>query len=50
MKLTEYVLKVVKQIIETWIHKIFETDDMQFGLMPGHGAKDAIFIVRYIWE
>ena len=50
LKLTEHILKVIGQIIEDFICNIAKIDDMQFGLIPGRGTTDAIFIVRQIQE
>ena len=50
LKLTEHILKVMERIIEDFIRNIVNIDDMRFGLMPGRGTTDAIFIVRQIQE
>ena len=50
MKLTEYILKAIEEIIEDLIRNIVKIDNMQFGSMPGRGTTDAIFIVRQIQE
>ena len=49
LKLTEHISKVMERIIEDFIRNI-NIDDMQFGIMPGRGTTDAIFIVRQIQE
>ena len=46
LKLTEHIVKVIKQIIENLICDIIKIDDMQFEFIPGCGAADVIFIVR----
>ena len=46
LKLSEHDLKVVEWIIETIFLKIIEIDNIQFGLLPGRGAADAMFVVR----
>ena len=50
LKLTEHILKVMERIIEDFIQNIVNTDNMQFGFMPGRGTTDTIFIVRQILE
>ena len=50
LKLTERVLKVVKQIIEVIISDVVNVDDVKFGFMSGCGTTDAIFILRQIQE
>ena len=50
LKLTEHILKVMERITEDFIRNIVNIDDIQFGIMPGGGTTDAIFIVRQIQE
>ena len=46
------LLKLIidERIIDDFIRDIVDIDDMQFGIMPGRGTTDAIFIVRQIQE
>ena len=50
LKLADQVLKVVERVIEKIIRECIVTDDMQFGVMPGRGTTDAMFIVRQLQE
>ena len=45
-KLTGHVLKMVERIIEVTICDVVNSDNMQFGFMPGRGTTDAIFILK----
>ena len=46
LKLTDQVMKLVEQVLDSYTHKMVNIDDMQFGFVPGRGTTDAIFIVR----
>ena len=50
LKLTEHCFKVIERVINKVFCDIVEVSDMQFGLMPGRGTSDAIFIVRQLQE
>src|SRR2546425_8047801 len=50
IKLLEHVLKVLERVIEARIRKIVKIDEMQFGISPGKGTTDAIFIVHQVKE
>ena len=47
LNLTECLLKLIGQIIESFIHNIVKIDDIQFGFM---NESDTIFIVRQAEE
>ena len=50
VKLLEHVMKVMEHILETRLRKLIVIDDMQFGILPGRGTTDAIFILRQVQE
>ena len=50
VKLLEYAMKIVEMVLERRIRKLVNLNEMQFGLMPGKGTMDAIFIVRRMQE
>ena len=41
-------MKVMERVLEKRVREQVSTDNMQFGLMPGKGTTDAIFIVRQV--
>ena len=47
LNLTECILKLIEQIIESFIHNIVKIDDIRFGFM---NESDTIFIVRQAEE
>ena len=47
LKLTEQVMNVLERIMDGQLVSI---DDSQFGLVPGRGTTDAIFVVRQLQE
>ena len=47
LKLTEQVMNVLEKIMDGQLVSI---DDSQFGLVPGRGTTDAIFVVRQLQE
>ena len=49
-KLTEQVMKVLDRIVDGLIRQLVSTDDSQFGIVPGRGTTDAIFVVRQLQE
>ena len=48
LKLTEQVMKVLERIVDGLIRQVVSTDDSQFGIVPGRGTTDAIFVVRQL--
>ena len=48
-KLTDHVLKVIERAVEN-IRETVNIDEMQFGLCPGRGTTDVIFILRQLQE
>lgn len=48
LKLLEYTIKMFERIIEKETRKLIDISEMQFGLMPGRGNIDAIFIARQL--
>ena len=50
LKLLDHVMKGIERVIEKIIRERISIDDMQFGLMPGCGTTDAIFILRQLQE
>ena len=50
IKLLEQPMKVLERVLEKRIRCQVSIDNMQFGLMPGKGTTDAIFIMRQVQE
>ena len=50
LKLTEQVMKILEIIVDGLIRQLVSIDDSQFGLVPGRGTTDAIFVVRQLQE
>ena len=50
LKLTEQVMKVLERILWTASSELVSINDSQFGLIPGRGTTDAIFVVRQLQE
>ena len=50
IKLTEHVVKVLERVVENRVRGSVDLSDMQFGLRPGRGTMNAIFIVRQMQE
>ena len=50
LKLLDHGMKGIERVIEKIIRERISIDDMQFGLMPGHGKTDAVFILRQLQE
>ena len=50
LKLTDHVMKLVQHVLERRIRKMVDIDEMQFGLVSGRSATDAVFIVRQLRE
>jgi len=46
LKLTDQVMKLLERVLDSYIRKMVNVDEMQFGFVPGRGTTDAIFIVR----
>ena len=45
LKLTDQVKKLVEKVLDFYIPKMVNTNEMQFGFVSGRRATDAIFIV-----
>ena len=43
-------MKVLERVLEKRIRCQVSIDNMQFGVMPGKGTTDAIFIMRQVQE
>ena len=50
VKLLEHAMKIVERTLERRIRTLVNSNEMQFGFMPGQGTVDAIFIVRRMQE
>ena len=50
LKLTEQVMKILERIVDCLIRQLVSIDDSKFGLVPGRGTTDAIFVVRQLQE
>ena len=50
LKLIEQVMKILERIMDGLIRQFVSIDDSQFGLVPGRGSTDAIFVVRQLQE
>ena len=50
LKLTDQVMKLLERVLDSYIRKMVNIDEMQFGFVPGRGTTDAIFIVRQLQE
>ena len=50
LKLTEPVMKMLERIVDGLIRQLVSIYDSQFGLVPGRGTTDAIFVVRQLQE
>ena len=46
----EHVIKVVERVLARRVRVIGNVDAIQFGLTPGRGKKDALFVVRKMQE
>ena len=46
VKLFEHAMKIVERVPERQIRTEIKLNKMQFGIIPGKGTVDAIFIVR----
>ena len=42
------VMKLLEQALDSFIRKMVNIDEMQFGFVPGRGTTDTIFIVRQL--
>ena len=49
-KLIKQVMKVLKRIEDCLIRQLVSINDSQFGIVPGRGITDAIFVVRHLQE
>ena len=50
LKLTEQIMKVLDRIVDALIRQVVSIEDSQFGLVPGRGTTDAIFVLRQLQE
>ena len=50
LKLTEQVMKVLERIVDGLIRQLVSIDYSQFGVIPGRGTTDTIFVVRQLQE
>ena len=50
LKLTDQVIKFLERVLDYFIRKMVNIDDMQFGFIPGRGTTDAIFIFCQLQE
>ena len=50
IKLLEHPMKVLERVLEKRIRCWVSIDNMQFGVMPGKGTTNAIFIMRRVQE
>ena len=46
-KLTDEVMKLLERVLNLYIHKTVNIDEMQFGFAPGRSASYAILFVHY---
>ena len=45
LKLTDQVMKLLERVLDSFIREMVDIDAMQFGIVPGRGTTDAIFII-----
>ena len=50
LKLTDQVMKLLERVLDSFIGKMVNIDNMQFGFVPGRGTTEAIFIIRQFQE
>ena len=50
LNLTDQVMKLLEQLLDSSIRKMVNIDGMQFGFVPCRGTTDAIFIFRQLQE
>ena len=50
IKLLDQPMKVLERVMEKRIRCEVSIDNMQFGIIPGKGTTDAIFIMRQVQE
>ena len=43
-------MKLPERLLDSYIHKMLNIDEMQFVIVPGRGTTDAIFVVRHQQE
>ena len=48
--LLQHAIKIVEKVLEKRFEKIAAINHKHFGLMPGKGTIDAIFILRWMQE
>ena len=50
VKLLEHAMNIVEKVLERILPRMVKVDEMQFGVMPGKGTTDAVFILRRLQE
>ena len=45
LKLANQVMKLLEQVLDSYICKMVNIDEMQFSFVPGKGTTDTIFVV-----
>ena len=50
LKLTDQVMKLLELVLEFYICIMVNMNDAQFGIMPGRGTTDTIYIVSQLQE
>ena len=48
LKLADQVTKLLERVLDSFIHRMVNIDEMQFVFVPGKGTPDAISIVRQL--
>ena len=50
LKLTDQVMKLMEHVMEFYVRRMVNIDEMQFAFVPGRGTTDAIFTVCQLQE
>ena len=50
LKLTDQVMKLHKQVLDSYIREMVNINEMQLGFVPGRGTTGTIFVVRQLQE
>ena len=50
VKLLEHAMNIVEKVLERILPRMVKVDEMQFGVMPGKGTTDAVFLLRRLQE
>ena len=50
LKLTDQVMKLHEQVLDSYIREMVNINEMQLGFVPGRGTTGAIFVVRQLKE